>query len=1054
MIRARSWTTAFAALALLIVCATTPAIARAEETFSPEDVKFFEESVRPTLIKNCVSCHGPEKQEGNLRLDSRESALEGGDSGAAVVPGDLEESMLVSAIHYDAYEMPPTGQLPPETIAVLERWVERGAPWGRSGPLRRQDKISAEDRAHWAFVPLTDPAVPAVENDDWSLNPIDKFLLAKMRSEGLHPSADASREEALRRLSYALRGLPPTDAERTAFLADKAPDVWSRWVELYLADPAYGEKQAVAWLDLVRYAESDGWRQDAYRPNAWRYRDYVIDSFNADRSWFDFAKQNLAGDELYPGDPQALVATGYLRHGMYEYNQADIETQWEEILTDLTDTTGDVFLGMSMGCCRCHDHKFDPIPRDDYYRLRAFFAAVRWVDDAPAATPEQIEAYQVALRTWEEATATIRTQLAAIEQPLWDDAAANRVKFLPDEIKAIFAKSPEDRTPYERQLVELADRQLQQNRDGVNFEKSLKDERLADWKRLHEELAKYDPLKPEPLPQAPAISEIGQHAPEIFIPGREDEPQEPGFLTVLSGDEDKVEPQTADTLLGPTTGRRSALAKWVANPANALTMRVVVNRIWQRHFGVGLVPTASDFGKLADPPSHPELLDWLVARFVESGGCVKSLDRLILQSHAWRQTAFAEPQHPGLLVDAGNRLLWRMNARRLSGEEVRDTLLAATGELDRRGGGPGDAGETNRRAIYLRVMRNSPVEVLALFDLGDRITSLSERQVTTTPLQSLYLLNAEWTLGRAQKLADRTRRESASDEERLERTFQAAWGRPATAEELDRARQFLARRKDQPSFSPGIELATGEDQVRTLVIEPRSGMKPPTAPATDSLPAGKWFVEADVYLDSLYADASVRTIASQWNDDKNSPGWSLGVTSEKSSYQPRNVILQFVGQNAEGKMTYEVVSSNLRLELKRWHRVRVEVDLADPSPAGVRFTVQKLGDDEPGETHQAEVPHSVVSWSGGSMPLAIGGRNQTTAHLWDGQYRRLLMGRRWNETDAEPTPAEWDFTASDDPWRAREVERRFVPPSVDGSETAWRDLAHVLLGANPVFFVD
>ena len=416
-------TLALGAFAAAIVCQPV-ALQAASPT--PEQLQFFETKVRPILAQNCHKCHGADKQKGDLRLDVHDMALAGGESGPAVVPGKPEESLLVEAINYGSFEMPPDGKLNAEQIETLTHWVKIGAPWpdehSGTGPALRQgrDKITDADRQYWAFQPVRHFEPPMIQGDAWSHSPIDRFLLATMKAEGVRPAPPADRQTLIRRASFDLLGLPPTPDQVEAFLADERPDAYERLIDRLLASPQYGERWARHWLDLVRYADSDGYKQDDFRPNAWRYRDYVIRTLNADKSYARFVQEQIAGDEIAPHDPEALIATGYQRLGIYEYNQRDVETQWRVLLNDVTDVTADVFLGMGLSCARCHDHKFDPILQKDYFRLQAFFTPVRLLDETPVATAEQMADYQAKLAEWEAKTADIRRELAEIEQPSYD----------------------------------------------------------------------------------------------------------------------------------------------------------------------------------------------------------------------------------------------------------------------------------------------------------------------------------------------------------------------------------------------------------------------------------------------------------------------------------------------------------------------------------------------------------------------------------------------------------------------------------------------------------
>jgi hypothetical protein len=799
----RLWKTVTVALVAAVAWSAASVRLLAAEP-DPEAIKFFEMKVRPILAENCFKCHGPAKQKGGLRLDSRLAALTGGENGPAVVPGRKDDSLLVDAIHYESLEMPPAGKLDAEKIAILTRWVELGAPWpasesmeARTATVSPKIKITDEDRRFWSFRPVRVQSPPQVADDRWSRNPIDRFVLARLTAEGLTPAPEADRLTLIRRATFDLTGLPPTSEEVDAFVADTAPRAFDRLVERLLASPRYGERWARHWLDLVRYAESDGYRADAYRPETWRYRDYVINALNEDMSYDRFLTEQLAGDEIAPGDPTLMVATSFLRLWIYEHNQRDVKEQWRAIQNDLTDVTGDVFLGLGIGCARCHDHKFDPILQEDYYRLQAFFTPILPRDDLPLATPGPWRAYQEQLAAWEAATADVRSAIAAIERPYQEKAAKGALDKFPKETQAIYLKPESERTPLEEQIYYLVARQVidEQEKPKVSAE---------DKKRLSElakQLAAFNHLKPDPVPTAFTVTDVGPTAPPTRIPGdRSGHEIAPGFLTLLDPAPAKV---TRSPAAANSTGRRTALARWLTRPDNPLPARVMVNRLWQYHFGRGLVATPSDFGRLGEAPSHPELLDWLAAEFIAQGWSLKQMHRLIMTSAAYRQAAVRPVPAVARVKDPENRLLWRMNTRRLEIEPIRDAMLCASGELNLAMGGPGVAATEPRRAIYTKVMRNSREALFDAFDAPDGSNTTPTRNVTITPTQSLMLINGKWTFERARALAGRLERQSGSDMAgRISLAYRLAFGRgPTESEQLD-AQSFLLRR------SPALAGAT------------------------------------------------------------------------------------------------------------------------------------------------------------------------------------------------------------------------------------------------------
>jgi mono/diheme cytochrome c family protein len=789
------------------------AVGWAAETVD-QATRYFEEHVRPVLATRCFECHGEQKQSSDLRVDSLAGLLAGGASGPAIAPGKPNESLLVEAIRHESLEMPPTGKLPDEQIAAITRWIEMGAPWPEHDasvrkPAAPATKITDDDRAYWAFQPVRDPQPPAVADDGWCRNDLDRFISRKLTEEGLRPAPEASPAALVRRLYFDLLGLPPSPQEIDAFLADTAPDAYERLVDRLLDSPRHAERWARHWLDLVRYAESDGFRQDAYRPHAWRYRDYVIRSFNEDKPYDQFVAEQLAGDELAPHDPDALAATSYLRHWTYEYNQRDVRTQWDNILNDITDVTGEVFLGLGVGCARCHDHKYDPILKADYYRLKAFFAPLWPRDDLPYATADQGQEYRTRLAAWEEKTAEVRRQIDDLERPLIDAARQRAADKFPPDIRPMLLKAPAERTPLEHQLAELANRQAKEEVQKISFGSQLKGDAKTRWETLQRELAQFGALKPKPLPPAFTVTDVGPHAPPTTIPGdRQQREVEPGFLSVLDPGPAAVVPPPS----GSSTGRRTALARWLTQPDNPLVPRVMVNRIWQQHFGVGLVSTPSDFGRLGDPPSHPELLDWLARRFVQSGWRLKPLHRLMVTSATYRQAAVVDLAQAD--KDPDNRWLGRMTVRRLDAEQIRDALLAASGELDLAVGGPSVDNQRPRRSIYTRVIRNARDPLIEAFDGADGFSSTDRRNVTTTPTQALLMSNGLWPLERAQAFAERLRKTPGvplgGDRELVTWAYRWAYGRGPDTGEADAAVRFLERQST-------VDGAEHQDKSRALV---------------------------------------------------------------------------------------------------------------------------------------------------------------------------------------------------------------------------------------------
>ncbi len=758
-----------------------------------EHIELFETRIRPLLAKHCYECHGSEKQRGGLRLDSRAAMLAGGESGAAIEPGDPTQSLLMAAVNYEALEMPPSGQISAGEIELLARWIELGAPWPGEDSAAPADvrpaepKITDEDRAWWAFQPLADVAPPAL-SDPWIQGPLDAFILERLASAGLRPAPPADRRVLARRAYFDLWGLPPTPEQLDEFLRDERPDAFARLVDRLLEHPHYGQRWARHWLDLARYAESDGYRQDAYRPNAWRYRDYVIDSLNADKPYDQFVTEQLAGDQIDANDPELMAATGFLRHTIYEYNQRDVNSQWDYMVGEVTEVAADVFLAMGLACARCHDHKFDPLLQSDYFRFRAFFEPILPRDDLLMGSAAELAEYRKREAQWLEATREIRLAIERLEQPLHDPALQAAIDKFPPDIRPALWKRPADRAPREQQIAALAYRQI--DAEMQNLGQKLTGEQLEQWKSLRAELAKFDHLKPPPLPRSFGVTDVGPQAPPTTIPdSRRNEVFEPALFEVLGGG--PVELPEAERPSN-STGRRLALARWITHPENPLATRVIVNRVWQYHFGEGIVRTSSDFGRLGEPPTHPELLDWLTRQFIREGWSLKALHRLIMNSATYQQSSHGSDVARAMQIDPENRLLWHWSTRRLDAEQVRDAMLLVSGELVPRGGGPSAEHTEPVRSIYTRVLRNTRDPLLDVFDAPDAFSSTARRNVTTTPTQSLLLINSDVTLARAQALAASLAvSDSTASEAPIQQLYHRLFGRAPEPDEVAAAKRLL-----------------------------------------------------------------------------------------------------------------------------------------------------------------------------------------------------------------------------------------------------------------------
>jgi hypothetical protein len=670
--------------------------------------------------------------------------------------------------------------------------------------LAAAETFTQRQRDFWSFQPVKPQTSPTVRHQ--TRTPIDAFIAAKLEAKNIEPAAPADKITLLRRATFDLTGLPPTPDEVDAFLADQSPHAFEKVVDRLLESPHYGERWGRHWLDLARYAESEGFKADETRPNAWRYRDYVIHSFNADKPYDRFVQEQIAGDELWPDSPEARVATGFHRNYPDESNARVLQQRRQEILDDVTDATGSVFMGLTYGCARCHNHKFDPILHADYYRLQAFFANTAADDHIPMLAGDALADYRQKRAVWEEKTAGIRAKIAALFEPARKAAAKEYFDKYPPEIQAMILKPATDRTPYEWQMYAKAKPYLEMGgENGVALRGAAKKE----YDALKTELAAFDSINPGELPEGMGMADLGRTAPatHILAVGVYNHPLaevQPGFLTLLDPNPAKIVPPANVE----STGRRTALAKWLTDPANPLAARVMVNRIWHYHFGKGIVGTPSDFGVMGERPTHPELLDWLAAEFIRSGWSIKHMHRLIMNSAVYQQSS--EFREDAAKIDSGNRLLWSFPRHRLEGEAVRDASLLVSGLLNPTVGGPSifpelpsempaprggwklsTPEEQNRRSVYVFIRRNSRYPMLEVFDMPDTHESCPRRDVTTTAPQALTMLNDRVALEWAQAFAAR----ALAAPDPLDRAFRLAYSRPPDSFEKDTVATFLAKQK-------------------------------------------------------------------------------------------------------------------------------------------------------------------------------------------------------------------------------------------------------------------
>jgi hypothetical protein len=680
----------------------------------------------------------------------------------------------------------------------------------------------------WSYQPVKAPAVPDVQQKDWVRTPIDAFVLAPLEAKGIKPSQDTDRASFIRRATLDVWGVIPTPEEVDAFVNDKSADAYEKLADRLLASPKYGERQGRKWLDLARYADSTGFQNDNDRLNMWRYRDYVINSFNQDKPYSKFIQEQLAGDELWPGDEQALVATGFMAQFPDNSNSRDLVQRKYQITTDITDTVGKVVLGQTVECARCHNHKFDKISQKDYFSLQSFFANIAPVDNIPAKKGEVEKAYEQQYAKWEEATKDIRAKKKAIIDTHREEALKyHKERYLTDSREAIF-KPKEQWTARDRwvnhRLANVTDEGSLESyfrEKGESTDAKTRDPKIAEqWaelEKLDKELKKFNDLKPTTSSNTiSAMTELGHpDAPPsyVFAVGDHEKPLEevqPAFPEAITDEKPDIKP------LPFSSGRRSALAKWITSPTNPLTARVFTNRIWDQYFGKGIVTTVSDFGKAGQKPTHPELLDYLAHKFVNDGWSVKKLHREILLSSVYRQSsAYREDVAQ---ADGENQLLAVFPRQRLEAEQVRDSLLAAAGKLEEKVGGPSvypplpkaintasgnfqgdpawktskDVHDQNRRSLYIFTRRSIPYPILDSFNMASPQEAHSKREVTTTPLQALTLYNSELIFDWSKSLAGRVINEAGEDEEdRISRLYQILFARQPKDDEKESLQAFL-----------------------------------------------------------------------------------------------------------------------------------------------------------------------------------------------------------------------------------------------------------------------
>ena len=793
----------------------------------------FEKDVAPILEQRCVQCHGDKQQLSDLRLDSRDSVLRGGKRGPAIEPGDSAGSLLYRHLTGEAEPRMPFGStLAPEEIATLKRWIDAGAEWPAA------EAKSGNEKTWWAF---RDPA----RNDppDAGAHPVDAFLAARLSKDGIERAPRADPQTLVRRAYLDLVGLLPPPDVVDSFARDPSREAFARLVDELLDSPRYGERWGRHWLDAVRYADSSGYEHDYDQPHAWRYRDYVIKSFNDDKPYDRFVKEQLAGDELGDQSFETLTATGMLRVGpRVLFREKDNPQYRYTYLDDIIATTSRVFLGLTVDCARCHDHKFDPISQMDYYRTMAvFFPYIRY--DFPLADEETVARHAAETEAVTVRIDPLKQRIAEIEAPYKAAARKRTLEKFPAEIQEAVRTAEEERTPGQKLLAaQVASLSYTEYKDLISEEDSG---RIAELRDRIEEL---ELELPEPLPMAMGIRDGDyRFAPnglgDEVQPGKGDREDfsgiegtwlptknysppsahflpnadyrnkgdevEPGYIEVLAQGRDFNPTRPAHRI---SSGRRLALAEWIASERNPLTARVMVNRIWMHHFGEGLVYTASNFGAMGTRPSHPELLDWMASEFVREGWSMKAMHRLIMTSESY-QMASAHSDAAAAKADPGNKLLWKFRQRRLEGEVIRDIILGASGNLNLEAGGPGffppipdevresfpkgkwdmaEPGPENwRRSVYAYAKRGLRYPLFEVFDQPNMNVTCERRTTTTVPTQALTLLNNRFALRQARHYADRVAGMADDPAGWIRQAYRIALSRLPSESELEANLDFL-----------------------------------------------------------------------------------------------------------------------------------------------------------------------------------------------------------------------------------------------------------------------
>jgi mono/diheme cytochrome c family protein len=815
-----SWHPGTAAFVLAAVAAT---VTLAGDEGTPADharsmargLEAFKKDVREILVKNCLDCHGGKATKGEFDLTTREGLLREGTQGPNLVPGKATESRMYRMVAHQIKPAMPhkAAKLPDSQVRAIAAWIDSGAPYDRplaAGAAEKKDRgaVTEADREFWSFRPLDRPEPPKVKDDAWCRTPVDRFVLAKLESKGLKPNQSAPRRTLIRRATFDLTGLPPTAEEIDAFEADASPDAYQRLIDRLLASPRHGERWARHWLDLARYAESHGYEQDYDRPFAYHFRDFLIRALNEDMPYDRFVRLQVAGDEFEPDNPEAMTATGFLGAGTHatQITANQVEKERYDELDDMAATTGTAFLGLTVGCARCHDHKFDPIPTADYYRLVATFTTtVRSeidLDLDPDSTRKAKAEYDrrgAALDAervkFERQTLPVRVDAWLKSNPRLPRLTASPVSLVFRAVESVLSIPDSRRTPAQNSLL------------GAWY-RSTDMEWLDIVRRAREHTA--DPPKPKNTLKAmvtsegfPAIRFHTQGADffdKTYLLKRGDLAQKQGeatsgVLTVLNRAPDGEPRWKATPPNGwRTSYRRTGLANWMTDVdygAGQLLARVIVNRLWQHHFGRGIVATPSDFGAQGERPTHPELLDWLAGELIRGGWRLKPIHKLMMTSAVYMQTADDDPARSR--IDRENTLCWKRPHRRLEAEAIRDAMLAVSGTLDPTMYGPGTLDEgMRRRSIYFQIKRSQLIPLMILFDAPDSLVGIGKRSSTTVAPQALALMNNPNVRGYAAGLAARVEPKAKdSPAEAIRSAYRLALGRPPEPVEMVAALDFV-----------------------------------------------------------------------------------------------------------------------------------------------------------------------------------------------------------------------------------------------------------------------